>query len=204
MIWSSTVSLLGKTFHLKLQVLDTPRAPTVGMSARVCGTCEFTVFMDFDNIVDSRLKEELVNLQQLFQLGDFFVFETSPYGRHAVCVDRMPMREALAVLWESTCDYNFKRGIKINEYRTWILRVVEKGNRPKPKYLYPVLSKYNGLHFQSQAHLLFLLLYYGADVRPVKNKLDGNTKIEIQGYKTASKIDVRELGQMNIKELLRR
>lgn len=192
MIWSSTISLFGKVFHIKFQILDKPKAATIGMSARIPGTCEFAIFADYDNVKDERLKEELEDLQDIFHLGDFHVFETNPYGRHVICVDRMPMREAMAVLMESTCDYNFKQGIKINEYRTWILRIVEKGNRPKPKYLYPVKSKYNGEHFQSQAHLLFLLLYYGADVRPVKNKLDGNTKIEIQGYKTASKIDIRD------------
>lgn len=190
MIWSSTVSLLGKTFHFKFQVLDTPRAPTVGMSARIPGTCEFVVFMDYDNIKDERLKEELKDLQEIFHLGDFHVLETNEYGRHTVCFDRMTMREALAVVWESTCDYNFKRGIRINEYRTWILRVLEKGNRPKPKYLYTVESPYNGQRLQSQAHALFLQTYYGANVRLVNP--DGNTKLEIQGYKTANKLDVKE------------
>jgi hypothetical protein len=200
MIWTITLSLLGKTLHWKLQVFDTPKGPTMGMSSRVPGTTEHCIFLDYEPIVDEVLKESLKDLQTLFELGDFYVFETGQYRRHAICLDRMSMREALAVLMESDSDYNFKRGIKINEFRGWVLRVFPKGDRPKPKFLYSVESEFNGQRFQHEGHAIFLQSYYGVPVRLVKP--DGNTELKIQGYKTASHLDVRKLGEIDIKKLL--
>lgn len=185
------MSFLGHTFHLKLQHFKTPIAPTTGVSPRIPHSTEFVTFLDYDNITDERLVDELFYLQELFHLGDFHVFATNEFGRHVVCIDRLPLREELEVVYNSTCDYNFQRGIRINEYRTWVLRALEKGNRPKPKYLYPIESSYDGQRLQSEAHGLFLLRYYGAKIRLTNP--DGNTELEVQGYKTGSKLDVKEL-----------
>jgi hypothetical protein len=191
---SKTVSLLGHTFHFKFQHLKTPKAPTAGISARIPHTVEFTVFLDYDNIKDERLVDELMPLQEVFHLGDFHVFATNEFRRHAVCIDRLPLREALEIVYSSSCDYLFKRGIKINEYRTWILRALPKGNRPKPKYLYSVKSDYDGDRLQSQAHGLFFWFYGGAEIR-MPNP-DNNTELEVQGYLTSSKLDARKLAKI--------
>jgi hypothetical protein len=175
----------------KFQTLQIPVAPTAGISARVASTTEFVIFLDYDNVKDSRLIEELEYLQELYGLGDFYVFATNEFGRHAICVDRMRLVEALEVIYNSTCDAVFKRGIRISEYRTWILRNIEKGNRPKPKYLYTVESPYNGKRLQSQAHAHFLQRYFGAPVRLVNS--DGNDELEIQGYKTSNKTSAKDL-----------
>ena len=103
----------------------------------------------------------------------------------------MPLREALAVVYDSTCDSLFKWGIRINEYRTWVLRNWEKGERERPKYLRTVESPYNGERLQSQAHGMFLKVFYGVNARLLNP--DGNTEIEIQGYKTSSKVTTRNL-----------
>lgn len=173
----------------KFQSMKIPIEPTAGISARVAYTCEFVIFLDYDNITDEALKPELVSLQEVYGLGDFHVFATNEFGRHVICVDRLSLREALDVVYTSSCDAVFKRGIRINEYRTWILRGIEKGNRSKPRYLYSVESPYNGKRLQSYAHGLFLQRYYGAKVRFVNH--DGNYELEVQGYKTASKISVK-------------
>ena len=178
----------------KIQSLRIPKEPTAGMSARIPHTTDFVVFLDFDNVTDDRLREELVYLQELFELGDFHVFVTNEFGRHAVCVDRLHLREALDVVYESTCDASFKRGIHHNEYRTWLLRVLEKGDRPKPKYGYVVESLYNGQRIQSQSHAEFLKDYYGAPVRLTNP--DGNQELEIQGYITGSKTSTKDLKQL--------
>ena len=147
--------------------------------------------MDYDNVKDERLVEELVYLQELKWLGDFYVFATNEFGRHAVCVDRLRLKAALDVVYNSTCDAVFKRGIRINEYRTWVLRGIGKGDRSKPRYLYSVQSPYNGHRLQSQAHAKFLQRYFGANVRLVKP--DGNNELETQGYKTGSKTSTKDL-----------
>jgi hypothetical protein len=173
------------------QSMNIPKAPTRGMSARIPHTTEFAILMDFDNIKDERLIDELVYLQELHKIGDFYVFGTSEFARHPVCVDRLSLSEALDVIYDSTCDEVFKRGVRINEYRTFILRAEPKGNRPRPKYLYSVESPYNGQRLQSQAHSMFLQIHYGVKVRLVNP--DGNTSIELQDYKTSSKTDLKDV-----------
>lgn len=176
---------------MKFQSMKIPIEATAGVSARIKYTTEFVVFMDYDNVEDSRLVEELVYLQELFRLGDIYVFATNEFGRHAVCIDRLRLKQALRVVYNSTCDAVFKRGIRINEYRTWVLRALGKGDRPKPKYLYSVESPYNGQRLQSQAHGKFLQQYFGAQVRLANP--DGNDELETQGYKTGSKTSAKDV-----------
>lgn len=188
---SATVRIFGKMFLLHFQSMDIPKAPTAGISARIPHSTDYVTFLDFDNIKDDRLRDELIYLQELHHIGDFHVFYSNEFGRHAICVDRLFLKEALDVIYTSTCDRTFARGARINEYRTWILRGLEKGNRNRPKYLYTVNSPHNGKRLQSQAHALFLQYYYGAEIR--LRKPDGNSILEVQGYKTSNKIDMKEV-----------
>jgi len=184
-------SILNRYCLWQFQSMKIPMTPTKGLSARVTHSTNYTVFMDFDNIQDERLDDELVPLQELFRLGDVHVFKTSEFGRHAICIDEMSLREALDVVYSSSCDAMFKKGIRINEYRTWILRGWEKGERERPTYLRTVESPYNGERLQSQAHAMFLQAFYGVKVRLVNP--DGNDQLEIQSYCTSSKTTVKDL-----------
>ena len=201
MRFNATTRIFGKMLLLHFQSMDIPKAATAGISARICHTTEFAIFLDYDNITDERLRDELLYLQELHELGDFHVISSSEYGRHVICVDRLFLKKALDVIHTSTCDSVFKRGIRINEHRTWILRGLEKGNRNRPKYLYSVESPYNGQHLQSQAHALFLQHYYGAKVRLTNP--DGNHILEVQGYKTSNRIDMREASSRSARQRLR-
>jgi hypothetical protein len=184
-------SIFDRHCLLLFQSMKIPRTPTKGMSARIPHTTNFVTFLDYDNIQDERLDDELVFLQELYRLGDFHVFKTSDFGRHVICVDAMPLREALDIVYASTCDEMFKRGIRINEYRTWILRNWEKGERERPQYLRTIESPYNGQRLQSQAHAGFLTAFFGAKVRLVNP--DGNDELEINEYNTSSKVTVKDL-----------
>jgi hypothetical protein len=190
MIIAKELRVFNLMFLLKLQSMKIPKEPTAGISARIPFTTVFTIFQDYDNVEDERLKEELTYQQEVYRLGDFYIFATNKFGRHAICIDRLPLKQALEVVYNSTCDSVFQRGIRINEYRTWILRALEKGNRPKPRYLYSIESPYNGERLQSQAHAKFLMTYCGAPIRLVNP--DGNDELEVQGYKTSSKITLKD------------
>jgi len=187
----SAFSVLNRYCLFEFQSMKAPKTPTKGMSARVPYTTNFVIFLDYDNIQDERLDEELIYLQELYSLGDFHILKTNEFGRHAVCIDEMLVREALDVVYTSTCDYQFKRGIRINEYRTWILRGWEKGERGRPEYLRTIESPHNGRRLQSQAHGKFLQAFFKANVRLVNP--DGNDEIEIQTYNTSSKVTMGEL-----------
>jgi hypothetical protein len=191
MLLTKELRIFHMMFLLKLQTMKIPIEPTAGISARIKNTTEFVTFLDYDNITDDRLKEELTYLQELHELGDFHIFKTNDFGRHAICIDRLPLKQEVEVVNDSNCDAIFKRGIRINENRTWILRALEKGNRPKPQFLYSIESAYNGNRLQSQAHALFINRYFDAKFRLVNS--DGNDELEIQGYKTANKTALKDV-----------
>jgi len=161
------------------------------MSARVCHSVQFIVLLDYDgDIDDERLKDELRALQDIFGLGDFIVLSTS-CGKHAICLDKLLAGEAMDVVYASTCDDQFKKGIRWNKHRTWILRTTPKGNSPAPKYLYTVESSSKNEHQQSQAHAIYLNQVYGVNAKLTKP--DGLDEIELVNYPTTHNVNVKDL-----------
>lgn len=191
MIMNFSITVLKTKLLFHFQSMKVPMTRTRGLSARIPDTTLFVTFLDYDNIKDWRLDEELKWLQDLFELGDLHVFKTNEFGRHVIGLDALIPKEVVNVLYNSTCDWLFRRGIMINEYRTWVLRAWGKGEREKPTYLRTIESPYNGKRLQSQAHAMFLKAYYGANVRLVNP--DGNEELEIQEYNTSSKVTVKDL-----------
>lgn len=195
MKFSQSIRVRNTMMLIKIHTMKIPKEATAGLSARIPHSTDFTVFLDYDNVDDERLRDELVYLQELYGLGDFYIFATNEFGRHAICIDRLALRDAIKVLDDSTCDWVFKKGVSINEYRTWILRTIGKGERPKPEFLYAVESPYNSQRIQSQAHGEFLQRHYQCPVRLTNP--DGNEELEIQGYKTSSKTSVKDVKKKN-------
>jgi hypothetical protein len=185
MILDFTIKIFKWKFLVYVQSIAIPTVKTRGFESRVPHTTEHVILLDFDNVLDAVLKEDILPyLQELFSIGDFYVFATSElFKRHSICIDRMPLREAYAVICNADCDGSFVKGARINEFRSWVLRAGPKGKRPIPKYLYTVESPYNGKRLQSQAHAQFLKAWYGVPVRLVNP--DGNDALlNFQEYKT--------------------
>jgi hypothetical protein len=184
-------SILDRYLLVHFQTMKIPKTPTRGISARVPHTALFVPFLDYDNINDERLDDELRFPQEIFHLGDLYIFKTNEFGRHVIGTDCLSTRECLEVIEASSCDWSFKRGIRINEYRTWVLRGWEKGERARPIFLRTLKSPYNGEHLQSIGHAKFLEAFYGVRLRLVNPF--GSEEIEIQSYSTSSKVTIKEL-----------
>jgi len=166
---------------LKFQVMKKLNVRTSGVSSRVPNTSLHVIFLDYDNIVDERLVEELRFLQEEFELGNFYVFETRNKGRHSVCIDALRFKDVLEIVRFTSCDLMFKKAPRINEYRCWVLRYAKKGKRDAPKYLYTVESPHEGRNLQSLGHATYLL-NFGVKIK-VKNPI-GTQEIEKQDYST--------------------
>lgn len=186
MLWS-TLLRIGKYFVLfKIQIMEKLSVRTSGASSRVPNTSLHIVFLDYDNIDDDRLKEELVFLQNEFELGNFYVLQTRNEGRHAVCLDVLRFKDIKEIIDFSNCDLMFKKAPRINEYRCWVLRYAKKGSRDAPRYLYTVESPHDGKNLQSRGHAKYLL-NFGVAV-DLKNPY-GPEEIEIQAYNTGKRIE---------------
>jgi hypothetical protein len=157
-----------------------------GVSSRIPGTSLHVPFLDYDNVTDERLKEELAYLQYEFRMGNIYVVETRHTGRHAICIDALRFKDVKEIVDFSSCDLMFKKAPMINEYRCWVLRYTKKGQRDVPKYLYTVQSPYEGKNLQSRGHAKYLL-NFGVKIE-LKNPY-GPEEIETQSYNTGKRTD---------------
>ena len=187
MRWTTAFQIGKLNLFFKVVAWYKDSARTRGYSSRVVPTSLHVIFLDYDNIVDERLREELAFLQDLFEIGNFYVLATSEYGRHAICIDALTLKEVKEIVDFSSCDLAFKKAPNINEFRTWVLRYDKKGDRPSPKYVYTVESPYEGQNPQSIGHKIFLENMFGIKIPELKNPI-GEEAIEIQEYNTWSKI----------------
>ena len=192
MLWSHIYKIGQFNFSIKIITWRKGSVRTQGYSARVIPTCLFVILLDYDNIVDERLIPELRDIQEWFEVGNFYVLSSSELGRHCICLDALPLHEVITIVNFSSCDRAFKKAPRISEYRTWVLRYQKKGNRPAPHYVYTIESIYEGQNPQSVGHKLFLEQVFGIPVSALKNPI-GEKAIEIQTYNTWSKVSQAEL-----------
>ena len=189
----SYLTQIGKlNLFIKVQAWYKDSVRTEGYSARVLPTCLFVPLLDYDNIVDDRLKPELRFIQDEFEIGNFYVFCSSELGRHCVCIDALRIKDVKEIVEFSSCDLAFKKAPRISEYRTWVIRYDKKGDRPPPAFGYVVESPYEGTNLQSVGHKMFLEAVFGIKIPELKNPL-GDEAVELQGYNTWSKITIAEL-----------
>ena len=186
MLWAHVFKIWKYNLLLKLQVIKKLEVRTKGVSSRIPGTTLHVLFLDYDNITDERLTEELRYLQDEFELGNFYVLETRNKGRHAICIDALRFTDILEIVRFSSCDLMFKKAPTINEYRCWVLRFAKKGDRDSPKYLYVVESPHDEKNMQSRGHAKYLEKF---DVRLDLKNPYGAEEIEIQGYNTGKRTE---------------
>ena len=187
MLWSHVFKIGKYNVLLKVQAMKKLEVRVKGgVSSRIPNTSLHVTFLDYDNIVDDRLEEELRFLQEEFQIGNFYVLKTRKQGRHAVCIDALRFKDVLEIVRFSSCDLMFKRAPWINEFRCWVLRFAKKGNRDEPKYLYTVESPYERQNLQSRCHAKYLLKF---GVKINLKKPFGPEEIEVQDYNTGKRTD---------------
>lgn len=183
MKWSHRLQIGTLSLLLELGV-SSQKIITTGVSSRISSTTYHILLLDYDLIDDDRLKEELVWLQELFKIGDFIVFETNKYGRHALCLDVLDIKTVLKIVRSSNCDETFKFAPRINPKRSWVLRFDKKGNREAPRYLYTIKSPYEGRNRQSRGHAKYLRKY---GLRVKLKQPYGPREVERQTYFTTEK-----------------
>lgn len=184
MLLSTVLKIGDYSLLLKFQAMKKLKIRTEGVTSRIPRTSLHVTFLDYDNINDDRLREELEYLIEEFEIGSFIVFSTRETGRHCICLDALRFRDVKEIIEFSSCDLMFKKAPRINEYRCWVLRYAKKGDRKAPEYLYTVESPYEGDNLQSAGHAKYLLKF-GLE-RSLKNPY-GPEEIEVQEYSTSEK-----------------
>ena len=176
-----------RTFRIMFQLYRTPDTWTSGISS-VCADGRHTLFFDYDKVDDiSRVEQEIKFIQEELNLSHAYIFTTNENTNfHVIILDKHSLRETFNIIKETNVDYAFLTSIKIIKGREWILRIDEKGKRPRPVFV-KVLKSLNQEKEISTAHKIFLQKYYG--VPKLKYKFeDNNTIIPLVNYNTGNRV----------------
>jgi len=181
------ISFAGRLFIMNLISIPKPEERTAGISSRVPGADKHIVLIDYDNINLSTLEWELRALQSdpEFRLGTFHLLQTRPRAFGCICLDEVDFHTLRLIQFHTTCDIAYKTAPRYDEHRACVLRVEEKGNRPKPTYLKSLLAP--SVHQQHLGTAILLNAYFGVPMEFLENS-DGNEKISIEEYLTGKRV----------------
>lgn len=176
-----------KLFLFKIQFANSPKAWVLGYSSRTQNG-KYVLFFDYDNLDYVDVCAELNYLQKKFNLSDIYLFKIPDKDDsfHAVCLDTFTIKEAYDILIQSSCDSAFIKAIHFLNYREWVLRIGEKGNRKKPVYYGRFSNK--GERIKSSAHSKFLQKWFKIKIDH-KGEWDGLEKLSFVKYNTANRIE---------------
>lgn len=149
-------------------------------------------FFDYDNTLFEFLIPELKHLQEKYMLSDLYVFKSSQkeHGYHVIGLDKLPYREWLSLVGESSCDEYYRTMPVSNDYGSWVLRITKKKNSSAPKLKCVIRSKHQ-LRQKSLAHALFLKNQHKVDISRLKH-LDSNTQLYTINFGTLNFLDKKE------------
>lgn len=174
-----------KTLIFNISIINRRLVWTRGSSNRTIDNKRI-FYIDYDNLKESYVKEELLLLQEQYNLGKIYVFESSESSFHAVSFCKLSLNEFVDILENSSCDYAFKNMphyLKFSKY--WVLRQFSKGNKKRPKFKYCLKAKTNKKQ-SSAHHKYFKILYPKANIEI--EKPDGLKDVVIIDYPTSTGI----------------
>jgi len=156
-------------------------------------------FCDYDNILYRIVKDEIQYLMEEYEEPPFYVFTTFEdkdcngeiYGNYIIVgLKKHTFRQIIKMQNELHCDQAYKKIPLIYRFKTWVLRLGNKGKKTKPKFK-EVIGDLKKEYSQevSQAHLELLKKLY-LEIPKIKYKnLDRRdaSKLFLTEYVTASK-----------------
>ena len=198
-----TIGIGNRSFRLEFNVQANPRFPTLGILSRIPDDFHHVVFIDYDTIIRSQVEKELEIFTEKYQLTPFYLFtsreEENKGGLeeerwignyHAISLTKVTFRKLYQIIQESHSEVNWKRVPIYSIYKAWVLRVTEKANLPKPRFLKMIPSnpeKWNLKPEISKAHLSFLKANYPEIPDIPYQNVDNSNKITLVSYVTAKR-----------------
>lgn len=140
----------GKELILKARVNCREMIWIEGISAKVPDG--FVVFLDYDCAPIQSVVEDVERLQDYFELGPAYIFQTWSRGFHVIVPEVYTLDQVYKILSASNADPSHANAYKYNPFRTWVLRVGLKGEKQPPQYLAMLVSPYAN-NLKSLGHL---------------------------------------------------
>jgi len=172
---SCRLDLFGKIFFVKYSIIDKPHTYTIGIASR-CKDNQHVVFLDWDCVDIEIVKSDICYIQNMFNLGNFYIFKSSqkPDSYHAICLTKVRFGELTDIHSHTTCDYAFRFAVKGFSEKAWVLRCVKKGDSDAPIFIEKIKSF--SKREKSLAHAIFLKEYYGIDIKTDDTKYESFDK----------------------------
>ena len=156
-------------------------------------------FCDYDNVLFRVVEDEARYLTNKYKETPIYIFSTDEtkdcngeeYGNYyMVSIKKHTFKEVIEMQEQLHCDQAYKKIPLIYRFKTYVLRLGEKGDKDKPKFkcvIGDVSKKYN--QDVSEPHLKILKAIYPSIPKIKYTNLDGRgiDKLFVTEYKTASK-----------------
>lgn len=141
-------------------------------------------YLDYDFAELNGIRHELQHLQDIFNLGNFYILQSSEKRYHAICLTKLKAKEFIELLECSSCDSAFKRVPRYRSIRNWVLRCYSKDAKQHPELIETLLHK--TAKQESSAHCRMLKLLHQSKGISIQNP-DYLKKIALVTYKTAER-----------------
>lgn len=203
------IKILGKKYEYKSNpnkldysiVFNAQRNPFMnvfGWCSRVVNkdrSVQEVLYVDYDHILFRIVEDELNFLMVKYDMSPFYIFKTfeekdengEVYGNYlAISLTKKTFKEVIEMQDLLHCDAAYKRIPLLYRFRTWVLRLGNKGKKFSPKFKC-IIGNINKTYKQdvSEAHLDILKNLYKIPKIKYSN-LDGNKKLYLTKYETAS------------------
>jgi len=195
-LFNRVLTILGGKGNFNLSLVKKPTADVAGITS-ICSDMKHVLFLDFDETEKWMVENDVRLLQQKYDLPPFYLFTTHEEeskisgelsgNYHTICLAKFPVSKIVEMQEQTHCDFAYKRMFANSRYKSWVLRVTEKGDREPPKYLGIIGEKVNSDKEISSAHLKVLKALYDLDDIEYKNE-DGLYYITKTTYKTAHRV----------------
>lgn len=111
-------------------------------------------FFDYDRLKLEWIIPELRRFQEDYHLSEILIFESSKEHYHAICFDKLTLRQYLQILNQSSCDKNYQEVPLKYGQKIWSLRISKKEQYPRFINILQPLEK--SLYLKSQSHITLI------------------------------------------------
>ena len=174
------LKFLNRQIGFKLISRKNKQREVIGYTNR-CADGKYIITLDYDDMPYDFVYNEIVRLQEDFQLGDFYIIKSSKESFHAVCLDKLPYMDFLDILMSTSVDYNYMRIPIQSGKKLWVLRLTKKDIQPEVMEV--VKSSYN-YNEKSFAHLNLLHKVLNIEVPQEIKGFDLKKEIVLARYRT--------------------
>lgn len=170
------LKILGHDVRISINIR--PWGGLVEGNMALCPDGNYIAQVDYDKQKIELIRYELKAMQRKYNLGNFYILESSPGKYHAVCFSKMEWGEYNSLLQQLRCDPGF------TQTKTYLLRTsLKKGQKEGLKFKEVLLNDSN--RELSRAHIRHYVVYCKLSEiseHTIKGKWDNSTELAVTQY----------------------